>query len=166
MSEQDDQEHCSDVFQLDEGEQVTLIMDDGAEVDVTVDHKSRHHDESGPNISEQLTVGFTRESDGVGLRLSRVYGVSGLPDGDPFPSFFPLFESELVEPGREIPDDHILGYVDDIRRCVQDGREDAEKISTDLPEQRDEPTGEDSDRTIDVAHPTGETNKADIDHDN
>jgi len=115
MSEQDDQEHCSDVFQLDENEQATLELDDGSEVKVTVDHKSCHYDENGPHISEQRTVGFTRELDGVGLRLSRIDGLSGLPDADPFPSFFPLFESELTEPGREIPDDHVLGYVSDVR---------------------------------------------------
>jgi hypothetical protein len=113
MTEQDDPEHCSDVFQLEEGKQATLILDDGLEVDVTVDHKSRHYDESGPHISEQLIVGFTREWDGLGLRLSRTDGLSGIADADPFPAFFPLFESELVEPGSKIPEEHILGYVED-----------------------------------------------------
>jgi hypothetical protein len=116
MAEQDNSEHCPDVFQLDEGEQATLILDDGSEVDVIMDHKSRHNDESGPHISEQRTVGFTRESDGVGLQLSRTDGLSGLPDVDPFPTSFPLYEAELTEPGHEIPEENVLGYVEDIQQ--------------------------------------------------
>lgn len=108
-------EHTRDVLKLDEGDDVTLVLDDGSEVAVTVDHQSTHHNEDGPHITQQETVGFTRESDGVGLRLSITDGLSGLPDADPFPSFFPLFESELTEPGREIPDEHVLGYVHEVK---------------------------------------------------
>ena len=116
MPEQEDPEHCSEVFQLDEGDTATLVLDDGSEVDVTLDEANSHHDESGPHITEQRNLTFTRESDGVGLRMARTDGLSGIPDADPFPSFFPLYEDELTEPGREIPDEHVLGYVEDIKQ--------------------------------------------------
>lgn len=108
-------EHCSEVFQLDEGDSATLVLDDESTVDVKLDGKNSHHDESGPHITEQRTLTFTRESDGVELYMARTDGLSGLPDADPFPSFFPLYEAGVTDPGK-IPDEHVLGYVEDVQQ--------------------------------------------------
>jgi len=115
MSDDEDPEHCSEVFQLDEGDTVTLVLDDGSELEATLDEKSEHHDESGPHITTQTTLKLTRESDGIGLTMGRLDGLSGLPDADPFPSFFPLHESELVE-GHTVTEEHTLGYVNEIQQ--------------------------------------------------
>lgn len=110
MSDEDSPEHCSEVFQLDEGDSATLVLDDGSTVDVTLNEANTYHDESGPHITEQRILNFTRESDGVGLSMGRTDGLSGLPDADPFPSYLPLYEAGLTDNG-EAPDEHVLGYV-------------------------------------------------------
>lgn len=111
----DDEHHCDETFRLSEGDTATFVMDDNAEVNVEVDDKTTLNDESGPNIIEQTTLHLTRVSDGTPLVASRTDGISGIPDTDPFPSFTPLIEDVLEEGGGEIPEEHLLGYVSEVR---------------------------------------------------
>jgi hypothetical protein len=106
----DDDEHVRDLFSLDDGDEVALTMADGSTVDATYQGKSEHHDESGPNIVHQTTVKFERD-DGASLSAGITDGLSGIPDSDPFPSFFPLHVTDNVEPGREVPDEDVIGFV-------------------------------------------------------
>lgn len=110
-----DTHHCGETFRLSEGDTATFVMTDGSEVDVEVDDKTTVNDERGPNITEQTTLRLTQMSDGTPLVVSRTDGISGIPDTNPFPSFTPLIEDVLEGGGGEIPDEHLLGYVSEVR---------------------------------------------------
>lgn len=107
-------EHTDEPFGLLPGDEATFVLDDGTEVRVEVESRDKHHDESGPHITEQTVLRLRRTSDGASLRMSRTNGLSGLADADPFPSYIPLYETADVEPGKRVPDENILGYVDSV----------------------------------------------------
>lgn len=112
----DDAQHCSEVFRVDTGDRVTLVTDDGDEIDVEVTGTSRHNDETGPNIIEQTTITFEREGDGHTLKLVKLEGLSGTPGESPFPSHSQLHDVTDERRGHQIPNDDLLGYVDEVVR--------------------------------------------------
>lgn len=119
----DEPEHDRDLFRLSEGDEATLTMDDGSTIDVTITGTETYHDDSGPNIIEQTTVTMVDE-DGIELDAAITDGLSGIPDADPFPSFFPLYELKKAVSGKEIPENAVRGYVSDVDSDALDGDDD------------------------------------------
>jgi hypothetical protein len=111
----DDDEHVSDLFSLTPGDEVTLTMADGTTVDATYREMAEYHDERGVNITHQRTVKFERD-DGASLSAAVTDGLSGTAGESPFPSFFPLHVIDNVEPGRQVPDEDVIGFVHEVEQ--------------------------------------------------
>lgn len=111
-----DQQHCSEVFNLVEGETATLVLDSGDEIEATLVTKQTFNDESGPNIVEQITLTFERTDDGAEMKLTMLDGLygAGPPEESPFPTHLVLYDNEGLSGGGEIPEPHQYGYVAEV----------------------------------------------------
>jgi hypothetical protein len=104
-------EHTRDLFALDEGDEATLVLDDGSELDVTVTDKTKHHsDDRNPTIWEQTSVSFETD-DGVSMLAIIVDGLGS----DNFPSHSQLQDERVLDPYTEPSPEHLHGYVTEVR---------------------------------------------------
>lgn len=125
-------QHCSDVRSIAEGNEVILTFDSGEQMELTCTRKTTHHEET-VNIIEQNDWYFEDE-DGTEYNLCIIEGISGIEGESPFPDHIPLFNYDEAPVGRQIPDDLMFGYVTEVSF-------------------ESEPTGADPDGTVDTAKP-------------
>lgn len=103
-------EHTRDLFALEEGDEATLVLDDGSELEATVVGKHRiHSDDDSPTIWEQRSINVKAD----GFEELTAIVVDGL-GSEHFPSHSQLLEVP-DDPAMEPEHDDLHGYVTEVR---------------------------------------------------
>lgn len=99
------EEHSSDLWNIDEGDEITLTTTTGFEVSGECTSRSKIHSE-GPNLTEQNQWQIAGD-EGTDYVIITVDGLSGIEGTNPFPIQHPLTEDNR--------NDKEFGYITEVQ---------------------------------------------------
>lgn len=113
-----DDQHHPDVFDLDVGDDATLVTTAGYSIPVRVTDRQTHHsDDDTPGIFEETIIEMEHIAGDRPLLCGKLEGLSPAPAGqDAYPAHFELHDpSERLDTDGWVPDEAAFGYVTEVR---------------------------------------------------